>query len=88
MKGHNLGRGCSILLSFLNGVGACYDDLCAFNAPSECAGLVNRGLQRDFRQIKKRIKAITGLKYDLFMEEVARRTSPRWVHYHLNDGII
>ena len=56
----------------------------AMGAPmGELRPIIERGRARRFRVTRRRIKALTGLKWNAFVDEVERRTSARWVHFNL-----
>lgn len=82
-KGRNIGRGASILALHIASEEALHDDADAWNAPSECHQLISVSSARRFRTVRKRIKAVTGLKFHTFLREVKRRTSSRWIHFNL-----
>jgi hypothetical protein len=82
-KGKNLGRGITILREFIDSVYESQEDLAGHYAPSECYRDVAIWHRKQFRLIKRRIKATTGLKYKIFAKEVIRRTSARWVWMNL-----
>jgi hypothetical protein len=79
-KGRNIGKGMTILRRFNRSENEIFDDLAAFYAPSECYGAVRESIERDFREVKRHIKAVTGLKFKEFEKEVKRRTSPHWLY--------
>lgn len=82
MKGHNIGRGLSVVHRFFNGCDHDDDFGRAMGAPmGELRHLISRGRARGFRLIRKRVRAITGLKWREFEKEVKRRTNAKWVHY-------
>lgn len=82
MKGHNIGRALGLVHRFWAG---CEEDEAfghAMGAPmGELRPIINRGQAKAFRKLKRRVKAITGLKWSVFCREVERRTSARWVHF-------
>lgn len=83
MIGRNLGRGATLLLDFTQRVVDLHEDLDRFNAPSEIHSDLRRSNARAFRMVKRRIKAVTGLKYPVFLRTLTARTSARWVHFNL-----
>jgi hypothetical protein len=83
MKGHDIGKGVTILRKFNEDREFAQEDLATFYAPSECYPIVERGFDRKFRTIKKKIKGVTGLKFKVFSEEIVRRTSSKWAWKYL-----
>jgi hypothetical protein len=81
MKGHNLGKGLTILADYEAMCHFQHRDVDAFNAPSECHGLVARGHRKEFRTVRRKIKATTGLKFNEFQRECAKRTSDRYMYF-------
>lgn len=82
-RGRNISQGASILARHVRSAHSLHDDVDEWGAPTECHGLVVRLNAREFRLVRRRIKAVTGLKFNAFVREVERRTSPRWVHFNL-----
>ena len=81
MKGHDLGKAMSIIHSIIEGENM--DDKfgrCMGAPMGELSHLINRGKARKYRLQRRRIKAITGLKYSEFCKEVEKRTSRNWAH--------
>lgn len=83
MKGHDLGKAMSIIHNIIKGENMDDEFGRCMGAPmGELRHLINRGKAREYRIARRRIKAITGLKYTVFCDEVKKRTSGRWVHYN------
>jgi len=81
MKGHNIGRGVSLWLAFQRAEHAAHEDVDAFDAPGECHVLVEKFYRRRERLVRRHIRGVTGLPFDLFCREVRRRTSPHVAHF-------
>jgi hypothetical protein len=81
--GRNIGKGATILVHQMELELQTYEELRAFHAPSECGVDAERELSRARRVMRRRIKAVTGLRYVIFLREVTRRTSYRWVYFNL-----
>ena len=47
----------------------------------ELQSFIAHGQARGFREVKKLVKAATGLRWRAFCAEVERRTSARYVHH-------
>lgn len=80
--GHDIGKGLTILRREQRAHVERVADLDRFHAPSECYRDVERGEARRARIVRRIVKATTGLRFRVFLREVERRTSPRWVHEH------
>lgn len=85
-RGRNIGRACTMVLEYAEQRAAEIEDLHAFHAPSECYPLVRKGAVREHRRLRRRVKAVTGLKWVEFVREVDRRTSPRTSYFRLGLG--
>lgn len=84
IKGQNIGRAVSILTQTAREEDMDEEFGRAMGAPmDELRPLIERGRARRFRITRRRIKAMTGLKFKEFVNEVERRTSARWVHFNL-----
>ena len=83
MKGHDIGKGVTILRKFNQECNESFEDLHVYYAPSECYKDVDKAQKRRFRTVHKHIKGVTGLKYKVFLSEVARRTSYKWSYFYL-----
>lgn len=75
----NLSRGVTILRKFNEANNQNWDDPRAY----EVGDLISKCEQKRFRQVKRHIKGVTGLKYRQFVQAVTKRTSHRWVHFNL-----
>lgn len=82
MKGQNIGAGLSLIHRWVQ---ACFEDDeygSEMGAPMDELGpLITRGRSKELRRLRRRIKALTGLRWRAFTKEVERRTSARWVHF-------
>lgn len=83
MKGRNLGKALTMIHRWMV---ACEEDEefgAQMGAPmGELRHLINRGRCKELRRLRRRVKALTGLRWRVFVGEVERRTSARWVHFH------
>lgn len=77
---NNLGRALSIIVQHKRNEDAMHEDVNQFHAPSECHELVSRGEAKRFRLVRRRVKALTGSRYDLVLREARRRTSNHAVY--------
>lgn len=81
-RGQNIGRALSLLSRFVEACEMDEEFGAAMGAPmSELRPIINRGRARQMRKLRRRIKGITGLKWKIFVAEVERRTSARFVHF-------
>lgn len=78
--GHDIGKGLSLWIRFHREEEEAHADVDAFFAPSECHALVSKGEHKRERRVRRHIKAVTGLRWRLFVRECERRTSPRTMH--------
>lgn len=88
MKGHDIGRGLTLVNRFFRSTEEDEEFSRAMGAPmGELRHIINKGNARGFRRLRRQVKAITGLKWRVFEEEVKRRTSYRYCHFqtHLYD---
>jgi hypothetical protein len=81
IHGRNLGRGLSIWATFCRGAVEAHEqideEMAVACSPAVCHALVNRHMQRLERQVRRHIRAVTGLEFPVFRQEVLRRTTPR-----------
>ncbi len=76
-NGKSLSEVASAIAQELRHIDALFEDLDAFNAPSECGGDVARGHRRRVRAIL----AGAGMTAQQFVDAVAERTSSRFAHF-------
>lgn len=74
IKGQNIGQALGVLLHHYATEAHYHADVDAWHAPSECHGDVSRGEAKRLRQVRRQIKAITGLRWPAFVAEVSKRT--------------
>lgn len=87
MKGRNIGAALSLLHRWTAACDLDEEFGHAMGAPmDELYPIINRGRCKELRRLRRRIKALTGLKWQIFVKEVERRTSTRWVFYHSGLG--
>lgn len=85
-RGRNIGRALGLICRAMYDAALDEDFGSAMGAPTdELRPLLNRGIAREQRRLRRRVKAITGLKYRVFEQEAARRTSPRYLYERLGD---
>lgn len=83
-----LGKAVSILLRFDRRADACFADLGAFGAPSECHAVVEHGLRREFRQVRRHACRVAGVKNLSQLRRKLKRACPTWDRYnHYRLGI-
>lgn len=87
IRGQNIGRALSLVNKFWSYCDHDEEFGEAMGAPmGELRPLIERSQAKGFRRIKRQVKAMTGLRWALFSQEVERRTSPRWVHFRSQIG--
>ena len=82
-RGRNIGRACTMVLEYAKRQNELFEDLHVFHAPDDCYGLVRKGEVREHRRLRRRIKAVTGLKWVEFVSEVGKRVTPHCAHHRL-----
>lgn len=86
-KGHDIGRALSIVNRFWRGCSMDDEFSHHMGAPmGELWPIISKGRAKAFRKIKRRVKAMTGLKWRMFCREVERRTSTRWAYHNTGIG--
>lgn len=80
--GCNIGLGMSIFRRFVRLCAAMHTEVNEMHAPSECHGDVSMSNARAFRTVRRQIKAVTGLRWRVFMREVRRRTTGRFAYIY------
>jgi hypothetical protein len=83
IKGQNLGKAMGLIYKTIEAENMDDDFGCAMGAPmGELAHIINRGRAKQYRKLRRQIKAITGLKYRVFCDEIEKRTSGKWAYNH------
>lgn len=72
----NLGLVAQLLLRHAADEAFAYEDAAAFHAPSECLPLIRRGMLRQARLLRRRIRGLTGCNG----REIVRRCAGRWLY--------
>jgi hypothetical protein len=70
---------CSRYIQIKRAEDSAFDELRAFGAPSECGSIVADGYRRDVSEL---LGSNGFPDEDAFLDEVARRTSSRFVHFN------
>ena len=79
----NLGALCSKLYALNKQYEYAAEDIAAFHAPSECYTLACQGIDAKKEEIVEEIENATGLTYEEFEKEVARRGTYKFVYSYL-----
>lgn len=83
MRGQNIGKALSLLNRIANDWDHDEQFGSAMGAPmGELRPIISKGRARTFRKVRRHVKALTGLKWRVFCDEVERRTNGKWVHFH------
>lgn len=83
MLGHDLGKAITVIHRFVRGCDEDDEFGRAMGAPmGELRPIIAKGRAKSFRRIRRQVKAVTGLRWNVFLREVERRTSPRWMHFN------
>ena len=83
-----LGRAVIILLCEQRRCDEEYEDMRAFNAPSECGEIVARGQARRFRQVRRHACHVAGVKNLAQLRRAVKREVPTWDRFnHFKLGV-
>jgi hypothetical protein len=78
----NLGVIATEITKFNRGTSEAHDDVDLWNAPSECHGLVQKFIDKEFDKLEKKIIDNYGLTIDELHNEIVKRTTGRWTYYN------
>lgn len=87
-RGRNIGKALGLIALAAVEEYHMHADIAAFGAPSECHGAVSKGEARRMRDLRRRIKGLTGLKWREFRKEVTARTSDKVLYLAEQGGLI
>ena len=83
-----LGKAITIIKKFQLDTEQVYAELEAFHAPSECYPLVERGLSRRFRIVRRHACHVAGVKNLAQLRRAIKQACPTWDRYnHYRLGI-